>query len=195
MPAQRDAQGRFLSTGRNTAQARRERSRATQVAMAAHVNSADIMRRLDKLSDKIQRKLLRSAIAAGLRAAVKEIKHEIPHNMKEARKAIGMTAKAKKGNVKAKVGAKVGKRKAGGSADDRTPGRPGVGIGVRNIHWFLMGTRSRHHDSSGKYVGLMDPYPAVKRGWRQAESVVSAKIKQSLSKGIEREAAKLAKGG
>lgn len=180
-------------SARNTAAARRKASAAFKSAALDQVDSAVLLRRLEKLTDTVQRKLLRAAIAAGLRAAVKGIKHEIPGTMKDARKAIGMTAKTKRGNVIAKVGGKVGKSR-GGTRKDRGKKRPGVGLGYANIHWFLMGTADRQH-KSGKHTGAMPAVPAVKRGWRQSEAAVSAKIQQSLSKGIAREAAKLAKGG
>jgi len=103
----------------------------------------------------------RAAMTAGAFPAAKRItkkvKADIPSKNKDVRKAIGhrrLKVKEAPGG-----GAKVGARVAKGSrAQSANKSGKGVGIGARNVHWFLDGTNDRFQPtrSGGKrYVGAM----------------------------------------
>ena len=144
--------------------------------------------KLKRLGDKAAKKVSAQGIRAGLRVIVKAIKSEIPSHMKEAKKAIGSHFKRKKsGEVTAKVGAAVGKKKtaAGGRGD-----KPGVGIGAANIHWLLLGTGERTQKTTGRKTGVMPAVGAVKRGFAKSEAAALKKIVDTIRKGIAREAKK-----
>lgn len=94
--------------------------------------------------------ILRPAFAAGLKVASKAMQAAVPAQFKDAKKGIGSRFnKSRRTNeVMAKAGAGVGIKAAKIKRDaDKNflgrAGRPGVGIGARNIHWFIMGTAQR----------------------------------------------------
>lgn len=144
-------------------------------------------RAFKRLGDKVAKKVAAQGIRAGLRIIAKGIKSEIPGHMKEARKAIGTRFKRKKtGETKAIVGGGVGKKKAGST---ERGGKPGVGIARENIHWLLLGTNNRSKES-GAFTGSTAPLSAVKLGFSKSEAATLQKIKDTIRKGIAREAAK-----
>ncbi len=161
----------------------------------------ELDKKLATMSDKAQKKVLKPAIAAGLRVEAKAMKAAIPANMKDAKKAIGSRFNKSKrnGEEMAKVGAGVGIksakiRKDAAKQKTRRTGRPGVGIGARNIQWFILGTaerstgstRIRSKSGAGKRkltgnpvhsTGRMPPQMSpVKEGFRQSESAALEKI-------------------
>ena len=170
-------------------------------------------RRLRQLPEKVQKKLAKASLTAGLRVLVKAIKAEIPSTWKEGRKAIGQRvtrgkAGASKGIHFSKAGVGVGLRKSKKAAVARKKGK-GVGIGATNFHWFILGTEDRWTGSkrvgahrkgrinprtlTGNPVafrGRMRANNLVKRGAAKAGTSSIAKVKQSLSEGINREWAK-----
>lgn len=122
--------------------------------------------------------LARNAIRAGQRVVVAGIKAQIPPRYRDARKAIGSTLKRSRvledgGSVAAKVGAGVGK-KTRSEVKGRT--RSGVGIGPRNIHWFILGTKRMAPPLAG----------CVQRGLAASGADAAAKIKQNLASGIDK---------
>ena len=120
--------------------------------------------------ETLKARAMRSVMAAGLRKegqeAAKIIKQETPSRYKDARKLIGWRMAKAKGQSKdtqlAKAGTGVGfrkgtkKRSKALQKGDRS-GKKGVGIGLRNLHWFFVGTGSRV-DKQGRETGKM---PAV----------------------------------
>jgi hypothetical protein len=98
---------------------------------------------------------------------LKAVKARVPLDMKDAKKTMGMTVNAKGGKQTAKVGAAVGRGAKAQSKSSRT--RPGVGIGGRNIHWFILGTAQRA-TKAGKNTGAMpSQMPDVIKGAAQGE--------------------------
>lgn len=171
-------------------------------------------RKLQALDRKVQKKLIRSAVNKALTVAKKVIKSEIPAKYPDLRKSIGKRlAKAKTGSAKGitvgKVGAAVGvtaKRRTKNAAKKRPRKKPGVGIGPENAHWFLMGTKDRQtgHKQirlSGKKYRIDTHKPihntgrmksvapgAVERGFAQSKAAQMAKVQESLTDGIAKEA-------
>lgn len=95
----------------------------------------------------------RNAIRVGQRVVAKGIKSKIPGRYKDARKTVGDSLKAGKGEnagtVVAKVGMGVGKKRMsegeakGIAAARKAAGKRGVGIASNDVHWFVLGTDSR----------------------------------------------------
>jgi hypothetical protein len=171
------------------------------------------LKRLDK---KVEDKLLRASMTASLRVIAKAIKSEVPSTWKEGRKAIGWSFKRGKAKskykgttwAKAGVGAGIKKAKRQKAGKDRS-GRKGVGQGVGNFHWFILGTADRETGSkrvgahkagvvnrrvaTGKMIrrtGRIKPNGIVKRGTLKSQAAALAAMAKSLTAGIEREAAK-----
>lgn len=167
--------------------------------MAATITgSKELDAKFKHLSDKGASKVAVRAIRAGMRLIVRGIKSEIPSHMKGAKQAIRSRFKKntrkKDGIISAKVGAAVGMSKAKQAASSEKAkaahGRgkkPGVGIGARNIHWALIGTKSRTQKTTGRKTGIMPAVGAVKLGFAKSEAAAVQKIKDTLAKGIARE--------
>ena len=147
----------------------------------------------------------------------KAIKAEVPSKWKEGRKAIGFSFIRGKGKftgttfAKAGVGAglkKKAREKREASKGGRN-GRKGVGIGVANFHWFILGTAERETGSKrvgahrrgvknkrvatgGKVhkTGRMKPNHIVQRGAQKGRAASLTAMADSFKVGIEREAAK-----
>jgi hypothetical protein len=179
------------------------------------LGAKQLQKKLSALKTSTQNKLERSAVSAGLRATAKAIKSEVPSAWKEGRKAIGYSFVRGKGKWKgmtfAKAGVGAGIRK---KARDKKPkadrsGRKGIGIGVANFHWFILGTAERETGSKrvgahrrgvknkrvstgGKVqkTGRMEPNPIVQRGAQKSRSASLKAMADNFKAGIEREAAK-----
>ncbi len=140
-------------------------------------------RKLKNMEAGAVKKVMKPAISAGLRVAAKAMKAAVPANMKDAKKAIGSRfGKSKRnGEVMAKAGAAVGIKAAKIGKDiekqkAKRSGRPGVGVGARNIMWFILGTQSRRTES-GHSTGSMSPQMnPVKEGFQASEASVMSKI-------------------
>ncbi len=152
----------------------------------------ELDRKLAALSAGAENKIMRPAVAAGLRVAARAMKAAVPANMKDARKAIGSRfGKGRAGTIIAKAGAGVGMKAAKiakqvARQKEKRAGRPGVGIGARNIMWFILGTKWRK-TASGKSTGAMAPQMnPIKAGFQSSESAVMAKIAESARAALER---------
>ena len=114
--------------------------------------------------------------------------------MREARRAVGVSAKVSKGGRSSvpkgepggKVGSNVGMKRRT-SADRPRGGRKGMGRG--NLHWYLMGTKPRL-TKRGVYTGKMRRTMVISRAWGATKSMVLAQMKRNIAAGIKREAAK-----
>ncbi len=139
-------------------------------------------------------KQARTVAAAGIRAALNEIKKGIKSELPtRIRPAIGSRFKRRRpGVVEAKVGGKVGKTRSYGG---RRPsgGRPGVGISGRNVHWYLMGTASRFHRTSGSPTGAMPKVSAVPVGTRKTQGRAMVVARKKMRERLIKIAAKHAK--
>jgi hypothetical protein len=173
----------------------------------------ELNRKLKQLSEKVQKKLVRAAMVASLRVTAKAIKSEVPSTWKEGRKAIGYSFKRGKtpGVTFAKAGVGAGMKKAKRAKAKQKPriGHSGVGIGVGNLHWFILGTAERftgskrvgarrkgvvnRRVSTGNAVrrtGKLQPNAIVKRGDMKSKGAAKAALITNLKAGIEREAKK-----
>ena len=144
---------------------------------------------LNKIKLGAANKIVRPAMLRGMRLILKSIKARVPPNLKDAKRAMGSSLKVKGDAAVAKVGAGVGKRKQKTAKQKAAPGRAkgsGVGIGQRNIHWYILGTGQRAHDD-GFSTGMMDPQmPDVVRGGfsssgAAALSAMKAEIRNKLN--------------
>jgi|GEM_PF-2365586 len=176
-----------------------------------------LQKTLDRLKASVQNKLERLAVVAALRVTAKAIKSEVPSAWKEGRKAIGWSFVRGKGKLvgttfaKAGVGAGIKKktRDKRETTKKSRSGRKGVGIGVANLHWFVLGTRERETGSkrvgahrrgvvnkrvaTGKKVqktGRLQPNPIVQRGANKSRSAALQAMADNFEAGIEREAVK-----
>jgi hypothetical protein len=105
------------------------------------------LQELTRLFQQMETKSGRRIVKAALRAAVteigKEMRRELSPKVKEARRSIRGIVKGSK-RVTAKVGVHVGKGRDAQPAKKRTPSTGGgVGIGARNVHWWILGTTER----------------------------------------------------
>lgn len=180
-------------------------------------------KKLTNLKDNVAKKAMRKGIGAGLGVVVKGIKSEVPSQYKDAKRAIGGSFRRSRGNeFSAKAGASVGvkqktlkKREAAQKAkrDGKGKSKGSVGIGARNIHWFILGTAQRSTGSkrtgrnshkkgvaaartlTGKPVhstGRMEAIfgDIVKDGFAKSENAAIQAIRTKINEEIMREAAK-----
>lgn len=156
---------------------------------------------LMQFKDRTQGNILRGATRTGLRVLRKSIQGEVPPEWKQIKPLIGlrMLRSIKGDDPAGKVGVGVGKvsKARQKKVDARTAAHKagqaqGVGIGPQNVHWFVLGTKSRQ-TKAGHSTGVMPPQvpnivkDGVAKGYPKA---VQAMI-ESVRAGIEREAKKL----
>ncbi len=146
---------------------------------------SSIDRKLKKFKASPANRIARAGLRKGASLAAKQIKKEVPAKLKTVRASIGSSVKTKKGNVTAKVGAAVGKRR---SKPKRTT-KTGVGISDRNIHWWVLGTDRRRKKSTGQNVGKMSANGVVKKGF--AGHAVRLAIIEGAKKQMKKETEKL----
>ena len=112
-----------------------------------------------RLQESLPKKIARKALAEVGKFGVKKIKGEVPGRYRGVRKAIKWRQKKlryNKGQPSIKIGAGVGKAKAQGEATtqkNNREGRPGVGFGPQNIHWWFLGTGKRTTGTKRKRAG------------------------------------------
>ena len=122
---------------------------------------AEIIRNLRKMRKTSARRVMTAGAAEAAKKLAKLVKAEVPARYKSVRKSIGwrrMKVKDAPGGG-AKAGARVGRASKNNGAG-RAEGRPGVGIGAANIHWWFYGTKGRITGDKGgpeRYTGAMDP--------------------------------------
>lgn len=169
--------------------------------MAVMEGFDDLNRKLLALGDPKKIKgIARNAIRAGQRVVVKAIKAKIPGRYKEARKTVGSSFKRAKfgedkGQIVAKIGMAVGKKRMSDSEANsnylKRGKRKGVGLGVRNIHWAVLGTGQRATKEPERRTGKMPAILAgvVQAGFASSQAEAAAKINATIASGL----AKLAK--
>ncbi len=156
-------------------------------------------RKLNHLATHGGKKAARAGINAGLVPLVRALRAAInstdasPGLKRQARKTIGKRfAKEKGGALKgqfvAKAGFAVGKKKkppTGGKSR-------GVGVGVANIHWFVLGTDPRRTTKTHHYTGrIRNVFDGVTRiaFAGSAQAMVRA-ARKKIAEVIKREAMK-----
>jgi hypothetical protein len=125
------------------------------MAMPTVTGNEELDRVLRIIQNDFVAKAMKPAMSAGLRTGVKFMKAAVPAPFKDAKKALGWRFNKSKrnGELMAKAGAAVGmktkqiKKTAGANFLGRV-GRPGVGIGARNIMWWILGTAQRFTGST-----------------------------------------------
>jgi len=142
--------------------------------------------RLNKIKLRAANKIVRPAMLRGMRLILKSIKSRVPTNLKGAKRAMGMSLKVKGDAAVAKIGAGVGKRKKKSTAKEgpvRAKGS-GVGIGARNIHWFILGTGPRTQKKTGQDTGSMPAQipDAVKGGFSSSGASALAAMREEIKK-------------
>lgn len=168
-----------------------------------------IDRQLRNLGGKASKKAARAGIRASMKPVAKACRSAITATQgastglkREARKSIGQRfgkIKAGKfsGDVQARVGFSVGKRRrdskgrrvvssaAKGRAKRIKGGQKdrGVGIGPENIHWFVLGTERRDHDTRSV---------RVKGGGRRTEATGNPKHNTGRIKKVFKSVTKVA---
>ncbi len=129
----------------------------------------ELDRKLQYLTTAGSKRAVSAGINAGLTVVTKEIRAEIGNTpviirgtdssavKRAARKSIGK--KWRRGGTNrmgkttarvAKAGFAVGKKQP---PAEKRPGKRGVGLSARNIHWFVLGTKERHQYTTGRKTG------------------------------------------
>lgn len=126
----------------------------------------DIDKKLSTMKVGAANKIARPTLTKGARVLLKAAKAKVPPQYKDAKKALGMKVDAKGGRSRneqrAKVGGGVGikaekREKMAAKHAEKRQGKTGVGIGVANIHWAVLGTKERTQKTTGKSTGSMEP--------------------------------------
>ena len=131
----------------------------TSLVIDAKVDMQSLQKNIRKLQEALPKKIARKALAEVGKAGGKRIKAAIPGRYRGVRKAMKWRQKKlryNKGQPSIKIGAGVGKAKAQGEATtqkNNREGRPGVGFGPQNIHWWFLGTRRRFTGTKRKRAG------------------------------------------
>lgn len=139
----------------------------------------------------------RSALGYGIRYLASAMQAAAP--TMGMKLAIGSRFLRRGEGLGAKAGAAVGKRAPGALVHK---GR-GVGIGARNIHWFVLGTqqrktgvrtyrvkggrRSRPTGKSSHSTGRMPPHPFIAQAAASAAPAAQSLIHERLDAAIDRE--------
>lgn len=155
-------------------------------------------RKLNYLATHGGKKAARAGINAGMVPLAKALRAAINTTdassdlKRQARKTIGKRfAKAKfgakRGQYEAKAGFAVGKKKG-----KPTGGKSrGVGVGPANVHWFVLGTEGRRHDTghrTGQIANVFDGVTRMAYAGSAAAMVRAARVK--IAEVITREALK-----
>lgn len=122
---------------------------------------AEMMLLMTGLSDSVQRTVVRSALSAGLQEAKRSIKAQVPGKYKMIRQSVGATIRTVRGTkgkvVVGKAGLGTGLPSAKRSqlirqskSEHGRGKKPGKGISPQNVHWWVLGTKRRFHESRSK---------------------------------------------
>lgn len=151
----------------------------------------EIDRKIKELKQGAANRVARAGLVKGMRVLVKVTK-AVAGNQKTVKAAIGGRVKQERSGVtKVKVGAGVGK-KPKKEKKNRSKSK-GTGISTNNVHWYVLGTKKRRQEKTGRETGAMPAHDLVKRGFSAAESRVKEAVKEGAEAQLEKELAKLAK--
>jgi hypothetical protein len=168
----------------------------------------DIVSKLRRLGSSTGEKAGRAGVNAAITVMAKGIRNAINGSSasaamkRAARTTIGkrvLKGKQQK-RISGKVGAGVGKQTKAKKAKaiarsekgKKGGGKSGVGISASNIHWPILGTGDRRHDSDGKHTGKMPPVleGVVEKGITASESAALNAMKNKIADVIARDAAR-----
>jgi hypothetical protein len=143
-----------------------------------------LIKTLAHLRDSVARRAMRKGLTKAMRIVAKGMKAQVPVNLKSMKPAIGsrLSSGKSRGQFTAKAGAAVGKASKV-EAKTKKAKRRGVGIGGRNIHWWILGTASRTNAKTGKSTGAMPAIASqvVKAGFAASQSQASEVIKHEIA--------------
>lgn len=158
---------------------------------------AAVDRKLAALASKEQRRIVRKAMTAGLAVGRKAIRSEVsalpisPQLKRALRTTIASSFKRDRRITQhaARVGMGLGKRKpARRSGKNDT----GVGISKHNVHWFLLGTKTRTVKTlrgrrlrRPRVAGQIKAVPAVANAGRKAAGEMIATVRRTALAEIE----------
>jgi len=103
----------------------------------------ELLREMERMRKAVRSKT-RSATRKAASYGSKSVKAKISNP--SVRKAVGwrlLKANESGGEITAKIGAAVGKKKKRATSTKSRAGRGGVGIDHRNVHWWFLGTAER----------------------------------------------------
>ena len=164
--------------------------------MTATIEGLDeLLAVIDGLPDKVGRSVLSSAIRGGLNVIEKKMKADLDPRVKAAKRGIGSRFKRGK-QVVAKVGVGIGKRKKPLKKQRKRTTKGGVGIGEKNLHWWVLGTKQRKTKTGNKNRGAMpamDPNLAA-NAYRETRAQVLAEMVRQGKKRLAREIARMKRG-
>jgi hypothetical protein len=144
-----------------------------------------LIRNLNGIRDSVARRAIKKGLTKAVRLAAKAMKAAVPVNLKGMKPAIagriGVTKR--KGLFFAKAGAAVGKAFKKEAKTPKSGKRKGVGIGGRNVHWWILGTGPRTVEKTGKYVGAMPAMApdVIKQGFAASSGQAAAAIKSEIA--------------
>lgn len=149
---------------------------------------------LQRLKVGAANRIARPAVTKAARHLLKALKLGMSQGQyKNISHALGMRVDMKGGTSRkeprAKVGAAVAKASKAVARRSGRNGNKGVGIGGRNIHWFLLGTDHRWNwRTTGRYVGRMPVMlpGLVKNTTAHEETTMTNIMRKEAQAGIEK---------
>ena len=153
---------------------------------------------LGKLKKTAAKRAVQQGLSKAAQYSLKVVKGRVASRYKDVRKSLGWRALKRSQNKNepgAKVGAAVGKR---GAKYYRTTsrnrgGRPGVGFGEQNVHWWFMGTKYRD-TKMGHWTGIFPPQDEpIAETLRLQHQQIAKIIRIWTDVGIAKEVAKMKK--
>ncbi len=179
--------------------------------LATITGDKQLRRQLVHLEKRVAKRAMTAGINAGMTRLIKGMRAAIDatpapagysgdgwtNTKKEARRSIGK--RFRRGGTNrmgtttaevAKTGFKVGKKKS--KQDKRSKSTSGgVGIGIANIHWFVLGTDERQQ-SSGRPTGKIEPVfgNVTDQAMATSSGAALAAARKKVAQVILREAAK-----
>lgn len=153
-----------------------------------------LQKRLDALKGKAGQRIEKAAVLSGLNVFGGAIKKGVDPQIKQVRKVVRSRFKKGRKRVVAKVGFGVGPRNIKAVGKERPEGRPGVGIGANNVHWWFMGTKDRTTRSGASRGAMPAQQPGmVPRAYATNKAAAFKKMVDTARKRLDKEAAKLRK--
>jgi hypothetical protein len=187
------------------------RAGANRRAAIELLGSDELIASLTALKDTIQSNTTEKSLKKASQVTRRAIKAQVPVSTKWAKRMVGIFVGLKIRNKEwqSKVGLGVGKRTKSNTESRRSGNNTykskdgsikfkGVGISVSNIHWPVLGTKSRSSKRPKRSTGAMQQMipDAVINGWNGSKSEFLNVFRHELKAGLEKIAAKeLAKSG
>lgn len=155
--------------------------------------SKSLKNQLSAFDERIRTKITKRAVGKALRVIRDGIRDQVPPKFAEIKRLIGERLVLIAGQsdlTQGIVGAGVGSTNK--LADKHRTHSGGVGIGGKNIHWFIVGTKERH-TSSGRSTGSMPPQvpDVVRNGFEASKASAVREFMTDMQRGIDEERQKV----